>query len=57
MHIILPQDYEIGLQIGANALRSVGISDNEITRIKKQFRLGNYVVMNQAKGDLLNEAE
>ncbi len=57
VHIILPQDYEIGLQIGANALRSVGISDNEITRIKKQFRLGNYVVMNPAKGDLLNEAE
>lgn len=57
VHIILPQDYEIGLQIGANALRSVGISDNEITRIKKQFRLGNYVVMSPAKGDLLNEAE
>lgn len=57
VHIILPQDYEIGLQIGANALRSVGISDNEITRIKKQFRLGNYVVMNPSKGDLLNEAE
>lgn len=57
VHIILPQDYEIGLQIGANALRSVGISDNEITRIKKQFRLGNYVVMSSAKGDLLNEAE
>ncbi|MCP5369451.1 MAG: cation:proton antiporter [Rickettsiaceae bacterium] len=56
-HIILPQDYEIGLQIGANALRSVGISDNEITRIKKQFRLGNYVIMNPLKGDLLNEAE
>lgn len=57
VHIILPQDYEIGLQIGANALRSVGVSDNEITRIKKQFRLGNYVVMSSSKGDLLNEAE
>lgn len=42
--IIIPVDYETGLQLGGAALKSVGISENEINRIKNQFRLGNYVM-------------
>ena len=42
--IIIPQDYETGLQLGAATLKSVGISEYEINRVKGQFRSGNYVV-------------
>lgn len=42
---IIPQDYETGLQLGAAALKSVGISEYEVNRIKGQFRSGNYVVV------------
>lgn len=42
---IIPQEYETGLQLGGAVLKSVGVSENEITRIKTQFRAGNYVVV------------
>ncbi|NRB10958.1 MAG: cation:proton antiporter [Rickettsiaceae bacterium] len=42
---IIPQDYETGLQLGGAALKSVGISEYEINRIKEQFRAGNYVAV------------
>ncbi len=41
---IIPQDYETGLQLGASALKAIGISEYEINRIKGQFRSGNYVI-------------
>ena len=41
--VIVPSDYEIGLQLGGAVLKSVGISEYEINRIKEQFRAGNYV--------------
>lgn len=41
--VIIPSDYEIGLQLGGAVLRSIGISEYEINRIKSQFRVGNYV--------------
>ncbi len=40
---IVPEDYETGLQIGGAILKSIGISEYEINRIKSQFRSGNYV--------------
>ena len=52
---IIPQDCEIGLQLGGAVLKSVGISEYEINRIKGQFRNGNYVVVKQE--DALVEIE
>jgi CPA2 family monovalent cation:H+ antiporter-2 len=47
VNTIIPQDYELGLQLGSAVLKSVGISENEISRIKEQFRAGNYVIVKQ----------
>ena len=52
---IIPQDYETGLQLGSAVLKSVGISEYEINRIKGQFRAGNYVVVKQ--DEALHEIE
>jgi monovalent cation:H+ antiporter-2, CPA2 family len=52
---IIPQDCEIGLQLGGSVLKSVGISEYEINRIKSQFRAGNYEIVMQH--DNLLEAE
>jgi len=41
---IVPETYETGLQMGGAVLKSVGISENEVSRIKNQFRLGNYIM-------------
>ncbi len=41
-NIIIPENYENGLQMGGAALKCLGVSDYEITRIKSQFRAGNY---------------
>lgn len=40
--IIVPETYETGLQLGGAVLKSVGISEFEVSRIKNQFRAGNY---------------
>ena len=42
--IIVPETYETGLQMGGAVLKSIGISEFEISRIKNQFRLGNYIL-------------
>ncbi|QQV75707.1 Glutathione-regulated potassium-efflux system protein KefC [Rickettsia tillamookensis] len=52
---IIPESYETGLQIGGTVLKNIGISEQEINRIKVQFRLGNYVIAK--KEDALSEAE
>ena len=57
VHSIIPQDYEIGLQIGASVLKAIGTSENEIGRIKRQFRSGSYVVVKSINDDLLEEDE
>ena len=44
--VIIPADYELGLQLGGAVLRSIGVSEYEINRIKAQLRLGNYVTAN-----------
>ncbi|MCC2646526.1 MAG: kefB [Rickettsiaceae bacterium] len=41
--IIVPEVYETGLQLGGAVLKSVGISEYEISRIKNQLRSGNYL--------------
>lgn len=45
--IIVPQDYELGLQLGGTVLKSAGIGEYEVARIKEQFRAGNYVMAKQ----------
>lgn len=47
VNTIIPQDYEIGLQLGSAVLKSVGVSEYEVSRIKGQFRSGNYEVAKQ----------
>lgn len=42
--MIVPEEYETGLQLSGAVLKSIGISENEINRIKIQFRAGNYVI-------------
>jgi CPA2 family monovalent cation:H+ antiporter-2 len=41
--IILPEIYEIGLQLGCEVLKVIGVNNYEINRIKMQFRAGNYL--------------
>ncbi len=41
--IIVPETYETGLQLGGAVLKSIGISEFEVSRIKNQFRAGNYL--------------
>jgi monovalent cation:H+ antiporter-2, CPA2 family len=41
-NVIVPETYETGLQLGAAVLRTIGINDNEISRIKNLFRASNY---------------
>ncbi|MGX6960073.1 MAG: cation:proton antiporter [Rickettsia endosymbiont of Pentastiridius leporinus] len=52
---VIPESYETGLQIGGTVLKLIGISEQEINRIKVQFRLGNYIVAK--KEDSLSEVE
>lgn len=54
--IIIPEEYEIGLQLGGAIMKSIGVSENEINRIKAQFRSGNYV-MAKADDNLLESEE
>jgi len=48
---IVPETYETGLQMGGAVLKSVGISENEVNRIKNQFRLGNYIMAHEDDGE------
>ena len=41
--IIVPETYETGLQLGGAVLKSIGISEFEVSRIKNLFRAGNYI--------------
>jgi CPA2 family monovalent cation:H+ antiporter-2 len=40
--IIVPEDYETGLQLGGAVLKTAGIGEYEINRLKTQLRVGNY---------------
>ena len=54
---IIPQDCEMGLQLGSAVLKSVGISEYEISRIKGQFRASNYVLVKQDNTFLESEED
>lgn len=47
VNTIIPQDYETGLHLGSVVLKSIGVSEYEVNRIKNQFRAGNYVIVKQ----------
>lgn len=42
--IIVPETYETGLQLGGAVLKTVGVSEFEVSRIKNRFRAGNYTI-------------
>jgi len=52
---IIPENYETGLQLGGTILKSIGISEYEVNRIKDQFRSGNYVIAK--RDDAINALE
>jgi len=41
--IVVPETYETGLQLGGAVLKAIGVSEFEVSRIKNQFRAGNYI--------------
>lgn len=53
--MIVPETYETGLQMGGAVLKSVGISEYEISRIKNRFRLGNYVIAQEEDEEAFDE--
>jgi CPA2 family monovalent cation:H+ antiporter-2 len=53
---IIPQDYEMGLQLGGAVLKSMGVIEDDINRVKRQFRAGNYVLV-KPDNTLLESAE
>lgn len=50
--IIVPEKYETGLQLGGAVLKAVGISEFEVSRIKNQFRAGNYMKLPKPEDEL-----
>ena len=55
--IIVPEDYEAGLQLGGAVLKSVGINEFEISRMKNRFRAGNYIMAMGSDEDLPKKDE
>ena len=53
--IIVPETYETGLQMGGAVLKSVGVSEYEVSRIKNRFRSGNYVIAQEDEDEALSE--
>ena len=45
--IIVPETYETGLQLGGAVLKTIGVSEFEVSRIKNLFRAGNYIKLPQ----------
>jgi monovalent cation:H+ antiporter-2, CPA2 family len=52
---IVPETYETGLQMAGAVLKSIGVGENEIIRIKNQFRLGGYVAAQNINEEDTNE--
>lgn len=61
--LIVPETYETGLQLAGAVLKTVGISDVEISRLKNRFRAGEYArtydeqPLEPENGELFDEAE
>ena len=51
--MIVPEDYEAGLQLGGAVLKSIGISEFEISRMKNRFRAGNYIMAMEEEEEAL----
>jgi monovalent cation:H+ antiporter-2, CPA2 family len=47
--VVVPETYETGLQLGGAVLKSVGISEYEVSRMKNKFRAGNYTLTQELK--------
>ncbi|XGA08027.1 MAG: monovalent cation:proton antiporter-2 (CPA2) family protein [Wolbachia endosymbiont of Xenopsylla cheopis] len=48
---IIPETFEVGLQLGAAALNLSGVSENTIASLKRKFRKGNYAILQDLDGD------
>lgn len=55
--VIVPETYETGLQLGGAVLKSIGISEYEVSRIKNQFRAGNYILAKNELDEIYDEDE
>ena len=40
--VVVPENYELGLQLGGAVLKVIGVSEYEISRLKNRFRAGEY---------------
>ncbi|MCE3233536.1 MAG: kefC [Rickettsiaceae bacterium] len=40
--VVVPEKYEAGLQMAGALLKAIGVSEFEVSRLKNQFRAGNY---------------
>lgn len=40
--VVVPEKYEAGLQMAGALLKAIGVSELEVSRLKNQFRAGNY---------------
>lgn len=48
---IVPETFEVGLQLGAAALNLSGVGENTIASLKHRFRKGNYAILQDLDGD------
>lgn len=54
---VVPETYETGLQLGGAVLKSVGISEFEVSRIKNKFRAGNYIYAKTIEDSISSDEE
>lgn len=54
---IVPETFETGLQLGGAVLKSVGVSELEVSRIKNLFRAGNYVMAKEPSEEEYSEED
>lgn len=40
--VVVPEKYEAGLQLAGALLKAIGVTELEVSRVKNQFRSGNY---------------
>lgn len=48
--VVVPEKYEAGLQLAGALLKAIGVSEFEVSRVKNQFRAGNYERAKEAQG-------
>ena len=53
--LVIPEKYETGLQLGGAVLKTVGISEFEVSRIKNHFRAGNYILAKSQADDFIDD--